>query len=80
MKLLKFSASWCQPCKMLTTIIDNIDLPYDMDSIDIDEQTEMAMKYNVRGVPTLVLVDDVGNEVKRNVGMITRDKLLEWIK
>ena len=80
MKLLKFSASWCQPCKMLTTITENMDLPYDMDSIDIDEQTEMAMKYNVRGVPTLVLVDDVGNEVKRNVGMITRDKLLEWLK
>ena len=71
MKLLKFSASWCQPCKMLTTIIDNI---------DIDEQSELAQQYNIRGVPTLILIDDVGNEVKRNVGMITRDKLLEWIK
>ena len=80
MKLLKFSAQWCSPCKMLAVITDNMDLPYDMESIDIDEQSEMAMQYNIRGVPTLVLVDDVGNEVKRNVGMITRDKLLEWIK
>ena len=80
MKLLKFSASWCSPCKMLSVIIDNMDLPYEIDNIDIDEQSELAQQYNIRGVPTLILIDDVGNEIKRNVGMITRDKLLEWIK
>ena len=80
MKLLKFGAGWCSPCKMLTAIIDNVDLPYEIDNIDIDDQFELAQQYNIRGVPTLVLIDDVGNELKRNVGMITRDKLLEWLK
>ena len=80
MKILKFSAVWCSPCKMLASIMDNIELPYEVESIDIDEQSELAMKYRVRGVPTLILVDDTDNEIKRNVGMITREKLLEWVK
>ena len=80
MKILKFGAIWCSPCKMLASIMDNIELPYEVESIDIDEQSELAMKYRVRGVPTLILVDDTDNEIKRNVGMITREKLLEWVK
>jgi thioredoxin 1 len=65
---------------MLAVIMDSVELPYEVESIDIDEQSELAMKYRVRGVPTLILVDDSGNEIKRNVGMITREKLLEWVK
>lgn len=80
MKLMKFGAIWCTGCKMLSAIMDNVDLPYEVESIDIDEQSELAAKYRVRGVPTLILVDDVGNEIKRNVGMFTREKLLEWVK
>jgi thioredoxin 1 len=81
MKVLKFSASWCSPCKILQTIIDDMsNLPIDIESIDIDIDTKLAQQYNIRGVPTLVMIDDTGNEIKRNVGMITRDKLLEWLK
>lgn len=80
MKLMKFGATWCSPCKMLAAIMDSVELPYEVESIDIDEQSELAMKYRVRGVPTLILVDDTGNEIKRNVGMFTREKLLEWVK
>ena len=81
MKVLKFSASWCSPCKILQTIIDGMNnLPIDIESIDIDIDTKLAQQYNIRGVPTLVMIDDTGNEIKRNVGMITRDKLLEWLK
>jgi thioredoxin 1 len=82
MKVLKFSASWCQPCKLLQAVIDNMsaDIGIDIESIDIEVATDTANQYNIRGVPTLVLIDDVGNEVKRHVGMITREKLLEWLK
>lgn len=52
----------------------------EIEDIDIDDQPELAMQYNVRGVPTLILVDDSGNEIKRNVGMITEERLLEWLK
>lgn len=80
MKVMKFGASWCSPCKMLQNIIDGITTEVEIESIDIDEDPKLAQQYNIRGVPTLVMVDDTGNEIKRNVGMITRDKLLEWLK
>lgn len=80
MKVLKFGAAWCTPCNMLQHIIDGIDSDVPIESVDIDEESERAMQYAVRGVPTLVMLDDTGTEIKRNVGVLTRDKLLEWLK
>ena len=78
--LLKFSSTWCQPCKMLSEIIkqtnlDNVELV----EIDIDTQTDLAVKYHIRSVPTLVLLDN-GVEIKRHVGMTTQSKLEEFIR
>ena len=80
MKLLKFEATWCSPCKMLSKVIDGakdkITVP--IVPIDIDEQPEMAKLYGVRGVPTMVLTDgDV--EIKRKVGMVNEADLLKFL-
>lgn len=80
MKLLKFSASWCGPCKMLSTTIAGIkeQITYPIEEIDIDSNTELAQKYNIRGVPTLVLIDDE-KEVKRKVGAMTAADLKQFL-
>lgn len=82
MKALKFSASWCGPCKMLATVIanagDKITVP--IENIDIDENQEKAVQYGIRGVPTMVIVDDSGNEVTRKTGMMNESQLLEFLK
>lgn len=82
MKALKFSASWCGPCKMLATVVANagekITVP--IENIDIDENKEMAVKYGIRSVPTMVVVDDSGNEVKRKTGAMNESQLLEFLK
>ena len=82
MKLLKFHASWCQPCKMLSRVMedagDKITVP--VESIDIDAQMETAVKYQVRGVPTMILVDDAGVEVSRKSGYMNEEQLLEFLK
>jgi thioredoxin 1 len=82
MKLLKFYAEWCGPCKGLTMIIngakDKISIP--IEEYDIDNEMMMAQEYKVRSVPTMVLVDDTGSEIKRQVGMVTEEKLLEFLK
>jgi thioredoxin 1 len=81
-KALKFYATWCEPCKALSKIIegaqDKITMP--IEDIDIEQNMELAQKYGIRGVPALVIVDDEGKEVKRQNGMVMEDKLLEFLK
>ena len=82
MKLLKFEASWCGPCKMQTSIIkslgDKFTVPVVV--IDIEEDMGAARIYGIRSVPTLILLDDTGEEIKRNVGVLKEKELLEFIK
>ena len=77
-KVLRFTASWCQPCKMLGRTLEDISTDYPIEVIDIDENRELAIQYGVRGVPTLVMLkDDI--ETKRIVGMQTEGFLKEWL-
>lgn len=77
-KILKFSATWCQPCKMLTQSLKNVDLSVPVEETDIDENRDLAIKFGIRGVPTLVYVrDDV--EVARLVGMQMSGDVVDWV-
>jgi thioredoxin 1 len=82
MKLLKFYAEWCGPCKMQTMIIkgaaDKITVP--VEEVDIDSNVFMSTQFNIRSVPTMVLVDDKEKEIKRNVGVMKEAELIEWLK
>jgi thioredoxin-like negative regulator of GroEL len=80
-KLLKCYAPWCQPCKGLTMVIegakDKISVP--IQDINIDEDADTAVKYGIRSVPALILVEDDGTEIKRNVGLLNEAQLLDFI-
>jgi thioredoxin 1 len=82
MKALKFYATWCEPCKALSKILegakDKITMP--IENIDIEQNIDLAQKYGIRGVPALVIVDGDGVEIKRQSGMMMEDKLLEFLK
>jgi|LauGreDrversion4_2_1035121.scaffolds.fasta_scaffold3016711_1 thioredoxin 1 len=78
MKVLRFTASWCQPCKMLEKTLEDIETQIPIEVIDIDENQGLAMDYGIRGVPTLVMLDgDI--EVKRVSGMLMKNQLTEWL-
>jgi len=77
-KVLRFTASWCQPCNMLGRILEDIHTDYTIEVIDIDENRELAIQYGVRGVPTLVMLQNE-IETKRIVGMQTEGFLKEWL-
>jgi thioredoxin 1 len=82
MKLLKFYADWCGPCKMQTMIIkgaeDKITVP--IEEVNIDDNVFMSVEYNVKSIPTLILLDDSGKEVKRHTGVLKETELLSWLQ
>lgn len=67
----KFYAEWCGPCKMLTPIMEQVKGKFSdisFEDIDIDSQFEVAQKYYVRSVPTVIIEQD-GQEVQRFAGL-----------
>jgi len=82
LKVLKFSASWCGPCKQLTPIFDQVKSEVSgvsFQDVDVDADSALAIKYNVRGVPTIIFEKD-GQEVKRLVGIQQKSLLTSTIK
>ena len=69
----KFEASWCGPCKALKPIFENVASKYNdvnFSYVDVDEQFELASKYSVRSVPTVIIEKD-GKEVQRFSGVLS---------
>jgi thioredoxin 1 len=77
-KILKFSASWCGPCKMLSKTLHDQDLGVPVEEVDIDEKSDLAVQYGIRSVPTLVYVRG-GTEASRLGGAQTLAKVKEWV-
>jgi len=75
-KLYYFSAPWCGPCRMLGPTMDKSGLAFT--KVNVDDDTELAAKYGVRSVPTLLVVDNAGEEVKRLVGNQDLNTIKNW--
>jgi len=72
-KVTKFSANWCNPCKVLAPIMEGVKSKFKLNEItftdiDIDTNYEVAQKYHVRSVPT-VIIEKNGEEVQRFTGV-----------
>jgi thioredoxin 1 len=80
--LLDFSAVWCGPCKMLSPIVEKIADEnlgkVRVGKIDIDDSPDVAKKFGIRGVPT-VLVFKAGKESGRHVGVTNKETLMKLI-
>ena len=76
--LLDFWASWCGPCRMLSPVVDEVaDERADIKvgKINVDEQPELAEKFSVMSIPTLVVIRG-GETVNRSVGAIPKEMVL----
>jgi thioredoxin 1 len=81
MKLVKYSASWCMPCNALKMTLADIDHPLveTMLDIDIEKSAADAAQAGVRSIPTMVLLNEDGLEVRRLNGAHSKDKILEFL-
>lgn len=74
--LVDFWATWCGPCRMQGPIIDSMAQEgYNVGKVDVDENPDIARRYNVMSIPTLILFRN-GEEVKRFVGLQSKEKLV----
>lgn len=78
MQLLKFYADWCGPCKRLAMTMDKMEFPYEVIPVSLDDNTDLAMTYGVRSIPTLILIDEKGEVVERlSDSTATKEQLLD---
>lgn len=79
--ILYFTADWCQPCKKVNPIVEELNreyVPGMFQMIDVDIEKEMAKSFELKSVPTFVLFEN-GNEINRLTGAQTKQSLLEFI-
>ena len=75
-------ATWCGPCRMLSPIIDELSeeiTNYDFYKLDVDEAEEIAKKYDISAIPTLLIFAD-GKLKEKIVGFKTKEELKERLK
>jgi len=77
-KILYFSSTWCGPCKMLGPIMESVGNEVNYQKIDVDSNQELSMKYGIRNIPTLVLVDNNGNELNRSTGVMQKQQIIDF--
>ncbi len=77
--LVDFWATWCGPCKMIAPVIEELSTELEgkvvVGKIDVDEEQDIAVKYGVMSIPTLLVFEN-GKEVKRLVGFRQKEQII----
>ena len=82
--LVDFFATWCGPCRMLAPILEEVDERKEAGDllivkVDVDEAGEIAAKYGIQSIPTLILFEN-GKAVKNALGYMPKPQLLNFLK
>ena len=80
--LIDFFATWCGPCKMLAPVLkevkDSLGERITILKIDVDKNQALSSKYQVRGVPTMILFQN-GKQLWRQSGVLSKEEIIKNI-
>lgn len=76
--LVDFYATWCGPCRMLAPELENVSDKILVVKVDIDENMDLAKKFGIMSVPTLIYFKEDGAYDKK-IGYMPSDDILKWI-
>ena len=81
--IVDFWAEWCGPCKMLTPILEELSdemiKEISIVKVNLDENQDLAMKYSIRSIPTLLLFKE-GHLIDTKVGLLPKNEIVTWLK
>lgn len=78
MKILKFYSNTCGPCKALEKNLQEAKIDYE--SIDVEANDELIDTYSIRGIPTLIKLNDKDEVIDKYVGVMNVEQLKNWCK
>jgi len=73
-QVLYFSSPWCGPCRSFKPVMESLQNEMSITFVDVDSSPQTAQQYNVRSVPTTVVLDN-GMEIGRVIGARTKDEI-----
>lgn len=78
MNVLYFSADWCGPCKMFKPILQQVsqEMGVNVNYINVDYDATFSQKYEIKSIPTLIILDGAGNVKWRHTGVAQREQLI----
>jgi thiol-disulfide isomerase/thioredoxin len=80
MKILKFYAPWCGPCKQQGVLLKDLSLPIEEINVEDETNEKTVEDYEVYNLPTLILLNDKNEEIKRFVGLTQVEEINKFIE
>ena len=81
--VVKFSADWCNPCKVLQKTLDKLEPQYpnvNFIHVDVEDSEELAQQYQIQNIPVIVFISADGEIINRKVGLLPEKAIIAEIE